>query len=70
MNARVFWMDTAGGEPGDGAWYWREQDENFNDVDDVEAHGPFEAAIQAGADARKAIVAAAERQAINFEDRS
>lgn len=62
MNARVFWMETAGGEEGDGAWYWVETDEAANDFG--EPHGPFKFAISAGADARRAIVARAQRQPI------
>lgn len=57
-HARVFWMDTDGGKPGDGAWYWHETDE-FGALlpdDDNEPRGPFETALAAGGAARKWIV--------------
>jgi hypothetical protein len=53
-------MDTDGGEPGDGAWYWREQNEIFEDIDDTEPHGPFESAVDAGRAARAWIVFSSE----------
>lgn len=54
MTARVFWMDTDGGEPGDGAWFWCETDANGEHIGDMV--GPFETAIEAGTHCRKAIV--------------
>lgn len=68
MNARVFWMETAGGEEGDGAWYWRETDDSGADTD-AEPHGPFKFAISAGAAARREIVARAQRQLIHVGDK-
>jgi len=65
VNAKVFWVDASIQGTG---WFWDETDEHDECIGD--GHGPFDSAIAAGADARKAIVAAAERQAIVFEDRS
>jgi len=60
MNySRVYWMDTDGGEPGDGAWFWNELDSFGDDIG--EPHGPFESAVDAGSDARKAIVSTANK---------
>jgi hypothetical protein len=56
MNVRVYWMDTAGGEEGDGAWYWIETDKDGFAFDDAEPVGPFKTAIEAGRDTRKSII--------------
>ena len=58
MNARVFQVR--------GQWYWIETFDSTHGKDFP--HGPFESAIQAGSAARKAIVAAAETQPIDFSD--
>jgi hypothetical protein len=60
MNARVFCVEDGDED----AWYWVETDEKGESLD--EAQGPFAAAIQAAAAARKAIVEAAKRQEIVF----
>lgn len=44
-DVEIFWMDTEGGEPGDGAWFWR-------DDECEEAMGPFESRDEAEADYR------------------
>ena len=43
--ARVFWLDTEGGEPGDGAWYWVRLDASGEPAG--ESEGPFESASAA-----------------------
>jgi hypothetical protein len=60
-TVKVFWMDTDGGEPGDGAWYWKEIDENGETIDDPV--GPFMTAVQAGRDAREFVIKFSNEQA-------
>lgn len=55
MHVRIFWMDTDGGEPGDGAYYWVETDgENGPPVG--EPHGPHSSEIVAAREAREAVI--------------
>lgn len=55
MYVRVYWLPTEGGEPEDGAWYWSETEgENGSHI--VEPHGPFRSEIEAGNNARAAVI--------------